>query len=84
MPVSQSLVTLSTIADDRHLERQARTALKGRCERAVRGLEIRVDEAVVTVSGQTDSFYSKQLMLHALKRVPGLHGVVDEVEVASS
>ena len=83
MPVSQSLATLSTAAvDDRHLERQARTALRGRCERAVRGLAIRVDEAVATVSGQTDSFYAKQLMLHALKHVPGLHGIVDEVTVS--
>jgi hypothetical protein len=84
MPVSQSLLTLSTAIDDRLLERQARTALRGRCERAVRGLAVRVDEAVATVTGQTDSFYAKQLMLHALKHVPGLNGIVDEVVVSPS
>lgn len=68
-------------SDDRQLERAARSAVRGRFERAVRGLAIRVDEGVATLDGQTGSFYEKQLLLHAVQKVSGLTGIVDKVTV---
>ena len=69
-------------SDDTRLERATRSALRGRCERAVRGLAIRVDEGVVTLRGETHSFYEKQLLLHAVQHVAGLAGINDEVTVS--
>jgi osmotically-inducible protein OsmY len=69
--------------EDLRLERAARLALQGRCERAVRGLAVRVDEGVVTLRGHARSFYEKQLVLHAVQKVGGLTGIVDEVTVTA-
>jgi osmotically-inducible protein OsmY len=82
MPPSLSVVALSASSDDLRLERATRSALRGRCERAVRGLAVRVNEGIVTLHGQTGSFYEKQLVLHAVQQVRGLAGIVDEVSVA--
>jgi len=82
MPPSLSVAALSASTEDLRLERATRSALRGRCERAVRGLAVRVDEGIVTVRGQTRSFYEKQLVLHAVQQVRGLAGIVDEVSVA--
>ena len=75
---------LSTLLDDVGLEQATRSALRGRCERAVRDLAICVDEGVVTLRGRTHSFYEKQLLLHAVQQVDGLAGVNDEITVDSS
>ena len=82
MPPSLSVVALSASSDDLRLEWATRSALRGRCERAVHGLAVRVDEGIVTLQGQTRSFYEKQLVLHAVQQVRGLAGIVDEVSVA--
>jgi osmotically-inducible protein OsmY len=80
----QSLATLAPLPNDTRLERDTRSALRGRCERAVRDLAIRVDEGIVTLRGRTRSFYEKQLALHAVQRVDGLAGINDEITVAGS
>ena len=69
--------------DDLLLERSVREAIHRRCDRCVRGLAIWVDDGIVTLRGQTRSFYEKQLVLHALKQVGGLAGIVDEMSVAA-
>ena len=78
------MISLVALSDDTRLERAARSALRGRCERAVRDLTVRVAEGIVTLRGQTHSFYEKQLLLHAVQQVDGLAGINDEVTVASS
>lgn len=80
----QSLALLAQVPNDSRLERATRLALRGRCERAVRDLTIRVDGGVVTLRGQTHSFYEKQLLLHAVQQVAGLAGINDEITVARS
>lgn len=80
----QSLAPSPSLLNDTRLERAARSALRGRCERAVRNLAIRVDEGIVTLRGRTHSFYEKQLLLHAVQRVDGLAGINDEITVAGS
>jgi len=72
------------LPDDTRLERETRFALRGRCERAVRDLAVRVDEGIVTLRGRTYTFYEKQLALHAVQRVGGLAGINDEITVAGS
>ena len=70
-------------SDDVLLERAVREAIRRRCDRSVRGLAVWVDERVVTLRGQTRSFYEKQLVLHATQQVGGLDGIVDEIAVAA-
>lgn len=82
--MSQSLATLAPLPNDTRLERATLSALRGRCERAVRDLAIRVDEGIVTLRGRTHTFYEKQLLLHAVQRVDGLTGINDEITVAGS
>jgi osmotically-inducible protein OsmY len=42
-----------------------------------------VDDGVVTLRGQTRSFYEKQLVLHAAQQAEGVQEIVDEVMVAA-
>lgn len=70
--------------NDSRLEWATRSALRGRCERAVRNLAIRVDEGIVTLRGRTESFYERQLALCAVQQVDGLAGINDEITVAGS
>jgi osmotically-inducible protein OsmY len=74
----------SAVSQDVRLERATRMALRGRCERAVRGLAVLVDEGVLTLRGQTRTFYEKQLVLNAVQQVGGLAAIVDEISVSSS
>jgi osmotically-inducible protein OsmY len=71
------------LSNDLLLERAVREAIRRRCERCARGLAVWVEDGVVTLRGQTRSFYEKQLVLNALQRVSGLAGIVDEVSVAA-
>jgi osmotically-inducible protein OsmY len=70
-------------SDDLSLERTIREEIRRRCERCVRGMAIWVDDGVVTLRGQTRSFYEKQLVLNAAQQVSGVREIADEVMVAA-
>jgi hypothetical protein len=59
-----SRATLAPLPNDTRLERATRSALRGRCERAVRDLGIRVDEGIVT-SSRTHTFMRTLLLRRA-------------------
>ena len=48
----------------------------------IRGLRVRVDEGCVVVSGQTSTYYNKQLATHAIRNAVEDMSVQNEVEVA--
>ena len=84
MPASSSVAALPASSEDLRLECAARSAISGRGERSVRGLDIRLDDGVLTLHGQTRTFYEKQLLLHAVQQVRGLAGIVDDVTVSAA
>lgn len=47
----------------------------------IRGLRVRVDEGCVVVSGQTSTYYNKQLATHAIRNAVEDMSVQNEVEV---
>ncbi len=49
----------------------------------LRGLEIRVNGDQVHLRGRLPSYYLKQLATHIISGLPGIHSVVDEIDVIS-
>ncbi len=47
----------------------------------IRGLEVQVDDGVVTVTGQVDNFHQRQVAVNACRRVAGVLKLVDEIQV---
>jgi|SRR5262245_39615988 len=70
-------------ADDRLAELVC-MAIRERGIRALAGMAIFAHQATVTLRGPARSFYERQLMLHAVQRVPGVLRIVDELHVLSS
>ncbi|MEX2174330.1 MAG: BON domain-containing protein [Pirellulaceae bacterium] len=67
----------------------ANESLSGQVVRAIQArrvqfstLHVEADAGVVTLRGLANSFYQKQLWLHATQCVPGVLGIVDQIEVA--
>ena len=71
-------------ATDDRLAQLVSLAIRERGPRWIRGLKVMASHAVVTLRGSARSFYEKQLLLHAVQRVPGVHQIVDEIDVAPS
>ncbi|HEX5102766.1 MAG TPA: BON domain-containing protein [Pirellulaceae bacterium] len=72
----------SNLPTDLHLEREVRAALSANwCHRSLRSLAVWVDDGVVTLRGQTGSFYEKQIGLSSVQKVSGISSIVDEVSV---
>jgi osmotically-inducible protein OsmY len=68
---------------DERLTELVRLALRERGIRALPGLAIETEQATVKLRGPVHSFYEKQLVLHAVLRVPGVVRIVDEIDVLS-
>jgi hypothetical protein len=54
-----------------------------RCGLSIGKLTIAERNGVVTLRTRVRSFHVKQVLLHAVRRVPGIMGIVDEVEVVA-
>lgn len=68
---------------DRELERRVLDYLAGRQFPALRKIEVAAQDGTVTLCGEVQSFYQKQLCLNCCRRVDGVQQLVDKVEVAS-
>jgi osmotically-inducible protein OsmY len=77
LPPSQSTLP----ATDERLVQMVTLAIGERRARAVAGLTVVAQQSVVTLRGRARSFYEKQLLLHAVQRVPGVRQIADEIEV---
>ena len=69
------------LISDERLAQAVISAVRRAGVRAVPGLRIVADDGCINVQGMARSFYEKQLVLHAARRVPGVHAIVDELEV---
>ena len=76
-----SLPPALPLADER-LAQLVSLAIRQRGPHAIRQLTVVACEAVVTLRGSARTFYEKQLLLHAVQRVPGVNAIVDEIDVA--
>ena len=74
----------SVLSPDHDLERRVRVYLTGRHVSGLRQIAVRARNGTVTLQGQVDSFYQKQLCLTCCRHVAGVITLVDEVEVAES
>lgn len=46
-----------------------------------RGVIVEVTAGVVTLRGSVKSFYARQLLVHACRRIPRVTGIIDELHV---
>jgi len=69
-------------ATDGRLRSEVAEAICRRLGRKAERLSISTEGSSVTVRGTLQSFYEKQLSLHAAKNVPGVAALIDELEVA--
>ena len=67
---------------DRDLERRIVNYLYARQVPALRTISVQADNGTVTLRGEVFSFYQKQLCISCSRRVAGVLGLVDEIEVA--
>ena len=67
---------------DRDLERRVAHYLAERSVPALRRVAVEAREGQVTLRGRVGSFYEKQLLLNCFHAVPGVLGIVDNVDVA--
>lgn len=81
MPVAAVALSPPRFLSNERLVQAAAAAVRRAGLRAVPGLRITADDGRVTVQAQARSFYEKQLVLHACRHVPGIHEIVDEVDV---
>ena len=73
---------LETMLESRHqieelVEREVRQRTCGR----IRGLQVRVLEGQVVITGRTTTYYTKQLVTHAALETADHLSVMNEVEV---
>ena len=66
---------------DEEIRRRISTFLSSRHFSVFRNLNVEVDQGIVHVSGELDSFYSKQVALNSVQRVAGVMDLVDEIVV---
>jgi hypothetical protein len=71
-----------TVLEPRHrieelVEREVRQRTSGR----IRGLQVRVVNGQVVITGRTSTYYAKQLVTHAALEAAEELGVCNEVEV---
>ena len=78
-----SLSNKPLVVCDRELEHLVAHCLNERHMAALRYIAVRASEGTVTLRGTVTSFYQKQLCIQACRDVPGVTGLVDEVEVES-
>lgn len=71
-----------TTALDHELERRVRIFLANRHVPDLMRLKVQVENGQVTMQGSVRSFYHKQLVQDCCRRVAGVRGFVDRVNVA--
>jgi osmotically-inducible protein OsmY len=76
--------SLALPAADERLAQMVSLAIRQRGPRSARELTVLAHQSVVTLRGKARSFYERQLLLHAARRVPGVRQIVDEIEVLAS
>ena len=64
------------------LERECLASLSHSPYAAVRSLDCRVANATATLSGTVPTYYTRQVALHIMDAVPGIHHVVDRIRVS--
>ena len=69
---------------DDDLRQRVSNFLDSRHFNAFRNLEINVDAGLVTISGQLNSYYEKQVALNSCRRVAGVLGLVDDIAVGNA
>lgn len=78
MPMEALLEPRSEYAElEEHIEREVRLRACGR----VRGLQVRVLEGQVVITGKTSTYYAKQLVTHAALENADQLSVINDVEV---
>ncbi|WP_397568099.1 hypothetical protein [Schlesneria sp. T3-172] len=75
------LTPIPTPQQLRELLGQVEQAVHARTGGRIRGLQVRVDEGCVVVSGSTSTYYNKQLATHAIRDTVEDLAVQNEVEV---
>lgn len=78
-------MTVGTLHDssfDHDLERRVANFLASCHMSSLRKLEVEAREGVVTLRGQVQSFYEKQVSHLCCRRVAGVYRLVDAVDVA--
>ena len=78
--MSVAVVTSSSVIAD--LVEQVELAVQVRTGGRISGLQVRVNEGCLVVSGRTSSYYNKQLATHAIRDAVDDMEVRNEVEVA--
>jgi osmotically-inducible protein OsmY len=81
MTVATAAPRLPVSISDERLAHAISSAIRATRVRPMAGLTIAVTSDVVTLRGRARSFYEKQLLVHAVRHVPGVCQVVDEVDV---
>jgi len=81
MPVASVVLEPSRPVLDLRLQRAVLMALQSVPGPSSRDLCIAAEGGVIKLAGKTRSFYEKQLLLSAVRRVPGVERIVDEVAV---
>jgi osmotically-inducible protein OsmY len=71
-------------AADERLAQMVSLAIHQRAVRVPAEFRVLAQQSTVTLRGRTRTFYEKQLLLHAVQRVPGVRQIVDEIEVLPS
>jgi osmotically-inducible protein OsmY len=66
---------------DQELARRVQNYLWGRQVPSLRRVAVESNQGVVTLRGQVRSFYEKQLCHQSCRRVAGVIGLVDEIDV---
>jgi osmotically-inducible protein OsmY len=83
MPSATVVLEPTRPASDSRLQRAVGLTLQSLPGQAGRRLQVAAEGGVVTLAGRARSFYEKQLLLSAVRRVPGVERIVDEVAVVS-
>ena len=79
--MSNAVALLREASTDELLARRIKNFVLSRISPGNSTFQVQVDSGIATVSGQVRSFYQKQLWIHGVKRVAGVIGVVDQIEV---
>src|SRR4051794_20406111 len=77
------IITQSLSRADRDLERRINSYLITLQVPALRRLRIEARDGVITILGQVNTFYERQLAQHFVRRVAGVLSVIDKVIVDS-
>ena len=69
---------------DQDLQKRVARFLRSRHFSNFRKLKVKVTHGLVTISGEVDSYYEKQVAISACQRVAGVLGLVDDIDVRAT